>query len=94
MSSRFNVLKVLFFSINHTEHQHNTLVWFHDVGLSGANSIGNFHWKMKTFGRILQDNGHADVSKITFQCNIGYKYTQNSKQTRDVNACWLTLATL
>ena len=43
------------------KEQVSPLIWFDNVGLGGSNVRNNLHWEMRTFGTLLNDNGHSEV---------------------------------
>jgi len=47
-------------------------MWYHNAGLAGKNEINSKKWKVRTFGRMLQEHGHVETTIDILKIDVEY----------------------
>ena len=54
------------------DHKPFDLMWFHNIGMSGKNGINDKKWKVRTFGKLLEELGHTQAVVDILKMDIEY----------------------
>lgn len=54
------------------DHKPKELLWFYNTGLGIANMVNDKQWKLRTFGKLLEENGHLNKTVDILKIDIEY----------------------
>lgn len=54
------------------DHKPKDLLWFYNTGLGIANTVNSRNWKLRTFGSLLEENGHSNRTIDILKIDIEY----------------------